>query len=55
MEFFVDSLAVYSVVPSATLRKLGVKAHSTQVFTLADGSQIRRRSIPSSANCIRCR
>jgi predicted aspartyl protease len=43
VEFLVDSGAVYSVVPSATLRKLGVKAHSKQVFTLADGSQITRR------------
>jgi predicted aspartyl protease len=37
-----DSGAVYSVVPTPTLRRLGVKAHSKQVFTLADGSQITR-------------
>jgi predicted aspartyl protease len=43
VEFLVDSGAVYSVVPTPTLRKLGVKAHSKQVFTLADGSQITRR------------
>ena len=43
VEFLVDSGAVYSVVPVTTLRKLGVKAHSKQVFTLADGSQIIRR------------
>ena len=43
VEFLVDSGAVYSVVPVATLRKLGVKAHSKQVFTLADGSRITRR------------
>ena len=43
VEFLVDSGAVYSVVPATTLRKLGVKAHSKQVFTLADGSQIARR------------
>ena len=41
--FLVDSGAVYSVVPVATLLKLGVKPHSTHVFTLADGSQITRR------------
>ncbi len=43
VEFLVDSGAVYSVVPSATLRKLGVKSHSKQVFTLADGSRITRQ------------
>jgi len=43
VDFLVDSGAVYSVVPVATLRKLGVKPHSTQVFTLADGSKITRR------------
>ena len=43
VDFLVDSGAVYSVVPVATLRKLGVKPHSTQVFPLADGSQITRR------------
>ncbi|HEY6362238.1 MAG TPA: aspartyl protease family protein [Vicinamibacterales bacterium] len=43
VEFLVDSGAVYSVVPTATLRKLGVKPHSRQVFTLADGSRITRR------------
>ena len=43
VDFLVDSGAVYSVVPAATLRKLGVKPHSKQVFTLADGSHIARR------------
>jgi predicted aspartyl protease len=43
VEFLIDSGAVYSVVPAPTLRKLGVKPHSKQVFTLADGSQITRR------------
>ena len=43
VEFLVDSGAVYSVVPGGTLRKLGVKAHSKQIFTLADGSHITRR------------
>jgi predicted aspartyl protease len=43
VKFLVDSGAVYSVVPTSTLRKLGVKAHSKQTFTLADGSQIIRR------------
>ncbi len=39
----VDSGAVYSVVPKAVLRKLGVKPHSTRTFTLADGTQITRQ------------
>jgi predicted aspartyl protease len=43
VEFMVDSGAIYSVVPGAILRRLGVKSHSKQVFTLADGSQITRR------------
>ncbi len=43
LKFLVDSGAVYSVVPAAVLRKLGVKARSRQTFTLADGSQVSRR------------
>jgi clan AA aspartic protease len=43
VEFLVDSGAVYSVVPSSILRKLNIKPHSKQVFTLADGSHITRR------------
>ncbi len=39
----VDSGAVYSVIPSETLRKLGIAPHSTKTFTLADGSRIARR------------
>ena len=43
VEFLVDSGAVYSVVPASILQKLGVRAHSQEVFTLADGSRITRR------------
>jgi len=43
LEFLVDSGAIYSVVPSAVLRKLGVKPVATQEFRLADGSAIKRR------------
>ncbi len=43
LTFLVDSGAFYSVVPAATLRKLGIKPHSRRTFTLADGSQITRR------------
>lgn len=39
----VDSGAICSVVPSSILRKLGVKPHSRQVFTLADGSHVTQR------------
>lgn len=43
LEFLVDSGAVYSVVPSAVLRKLGIKPLATEEFRLADGSAIRRK------------
>ena len=43
LEFLVDSGAIYSVVPSAVLRKLGIKPLATQEFRLADGSTIKRR------------
>ena len=43
VEFLVDSGAIYSVVPSAVLRKLGIKPLATQEFRLADGSTIKRR------------
>jgi clan AA aspartic protease len=39
----VDSGAVYSLIPAKTLRKLGIKSHSTREFVLADGEVIRRR------------
>ncbi len=43
LSLFVDSGAVYSVVPKVVLRQLGVKPHSTKTFTLADGSEITRK------------
>ena len=43
LEFLVDSGAIYSVVPSAVLRKLGIKPLATEEFRLADGSTIKRR------------
>lgn len=43
LEFLVDSGAIYSVVPAAVLRKLGIKPIATQEFRLADGSAIKRR------------
>ena len=43
LTFLVDSGAIYSIAPGATLRRLGIKPHSTQTFTLADGTEIKRR------------
>ena len=42
LEFLVDSGAVYSVVPSAVLDRLGIKPLGRQEFRLADGSKIAR-------------
>jgi aspartyl protease family protein len=41
--FLVDSGAVYSIVPASTLRRLGIRAHSSRTFMLADGTEITRR------------
>jgi predicted aspartyl protease len=43
LSLLVDSSAVYSVVPKTVLSQLGVKPHSTKTFTLADGSEIKRK------------
>ena len=43
LEFLIDSGAIYSVVPAATLDALGIKPISTQDFRLADGRKISRR------------
>lgn len=40
--FLVDSGAVYSVVQKGVLAKLGIKPHSKQQFTLANGDTIER-------------
>jgi predicted aspartyl protease len=40
--FLLDSGAIYSVVPGATLRRLGIKPRSRRTFTLAHGSQVTR-------------
>ena len=39
----VDSGAVYSLVPRAVLRRLGIKPHSTREFVLSNGDVLRRR------------
>lgn len=43
IEFLVDSGAVYSVVPSAALDRLGIKPLAEQSFRLADGTKITRK------------
>jgi clan AA aspartic protease len=43
LEFLVDSGAIFSVVPAAVLRKLGIKAREKQEFRLANGDKIVRR------------
>jgi predicted aspartyl protease len=43
IEFLVDSGAVYSVIPKADLRRLGIKPCGSKEFTLADGTKIIRK------------
>ncbi|HEV2196132.1 MAG TPA: hypothetical protein VGR55_11155 [Candidatus Acidoferrum sp.] len=43
LSLLVDSGTIYSVIPSALLRKLGARPHSKRTFTLADGSEITRK------------
>ena len=43
VEFLIDSGAIYSVVPSRVLKKLGIKPIGEQEFRLADGTKIVRK------------
>jgi predicted aspartyl protease len=43
LTLLVDSGAVYSVIPSRVLTRLGIEPHSSRSFILADGSDISRR------------
>lgn len=43
VEFLIDSGAVYSVVPSQTLKRLGIKPLAEEEFRLANGEKIRRK------------
>lgn len=43
VEFLIDSGAIYSVVPAAILKKLGIEPLAEQEFRLADGSKITRK------------
>jgi clan AA aspartic protease len=43
LEFLIDSGAIYSVVPSAILEKLGIRPLAEQEFRLANGEKIVRK------------
>ncbi len=43
LEFLIDSGAIYSVVPTPLLEKLGIRPLATEEFRLADGSRITRK------------
>ena len=43
VEFFVDSGAFYSVVPTTVLEKLGIKPVAEEIFRLANGEKIKRK------------
>ena len=43
LDFLVDSGAIFSVVPAAVLRKLGIKPREKQEFRLANGEKIVRK------------
>ena len=42
VKFLIDSGAVYSLVPGAILRKLGLKPYRRMDFSLADGTSVSR-------------
>ncbi len=43
VEFLIDSGAIYSVVPTPILQRLGIQPLAQQEFRLADGSKIIRQ------------
>lgn len=43
LEFLIDSGAIYSVVPTPILERLGIRPLTTQEFRLADGSKVTRK------------
>ena len=43
VEFLIDSGAIYSVVPTAILKRLGIKPLTEETFRLANGSKIIRK------------
>ncbi len=43
VDFLIDTGAIYSVVPTPLLEKLGIRPLVTEEFRLADGSKISRK------------
>src|SRR5438874_13787229 len=43
VNFMIDSGAVYSLVPSPILEKLGIRPYKKVTFSLADGTKVERR------------
>jgi len=43
VDMAVDSGAIYSVVPAAVLRRIGVQPREMQTFSLANGQTVRRQ------------
>ena len=43
IDFLIDSGAIYSVVPTPVLERLGIRPLSEQEFRLADGTKIKRK------------
>ena len=43
VRFLIDSGATYSVLPRRVWRAIGLKPKRTMVFTLADGTELRRK------------
>ena len=43
IEFLIDSGAIYSVVPTPVLERLGIRLLTTHEFRLADGTKIMRK------------
>ena len=43
LDFLIDSGAIYSVVPTPVLERLGIKPLTQQEFRLADGAKIARQ------------
>ena len=42
LKFLLDSGAMYSVVPTFVLQRLGIKPGKTKTFIIADGTEIKR-------------
>ena len=41
-KLLVDTGALYSIVPRALLKSIGIRPYKKEIFTLADGSTIKR-------------